>query len=106
MADSVTVGKFPVRDKWFVQCSVTYYKGRGYYFQADPMEDMGNGIISIRLSVLGGPGQLLQAAKRLSRPTLDRLAEQMRRACEERSSAVVPLVAAATARIPKEMSHV
>jgi hypothetical protein len=105
MADSVTVGKFPVRDKWFVQCSVTYYKGRGYYFQADPVEDVGNGIISIRLSVLGGPGQLLQEAKRLSRPTFDRLAGQMRLACEAKSPAVVQLVAAATERIPQEMSH-
>lgn len=105
MADSVTVGKFPVRDKWFVRCSVNYYKGRGYYLQADPVEDMGDGIISIRLSVLGGQGQLLQAAKRLSRPTLDRLAGQMRLACEEKSPAVAQLVEAATERIPKEMSH-
>jgi len=41
----------------------------------------------------------------LSRPTLDRLAGQMRLACEEKSPAVAQLVAAATERIPKEMSH-
>jgi hypothetical protein len=105
MSDSITVGRFPVRENWFIMCRVSYYKGRGYFFEADPVQDMGDGIISIRLSVLGGRMELLQEAKRLSRKTLERLAEQMREACKAESPTVMRHVAEATERVPKEVAN-
>jgi hypothetical protein len=105
MSDSVEVGRFPVRDNWFVICIVSYQKGRGYFFSAKAVQDIGNGMISIRLGVFSKPPELLQEAKRLSRKTLERLADQMRDACKTESPTVMQHVAEAIERIPKEVAN-
>jgi hypothetical protein len=106
MSESVTVGQVPVRDNWAVRCQVSYYKGRGYFFSATPVEDLGDGLISIRLSMLGLRPELLQEAKRFSRKTFDQLVAQMRDACNAGAPIVERHVADATGRVPKEVQHV
>jgi hypothetical protein len=106
MAQSAIVGTFPVRDKWSIRCQVTYYKGRGYFFSADPVEDLGNGLISMRFSLFAGRMEFLQEAKRFSRKTFDQLASQMRDACKSESPTVMRHVAEAAERVPKEVQRV
>jgi hypothetical protein len=106
MAQSAIVGTFPVRDKWSIRCQVTYHKGRGYFFSADPVEDLGDGLISIRLSMLGLRPEFLQEAKRFSRKTFDQLVSQMRDVCKSESPTVMRHVAEAAERVPKEVQRV
>jgi hypothetical protein len=104
---SEAVGKFPVRGKWFVLCRVEYHKGRGYFFSADPVQDMGGGVISIDLGMaMAGRAELLRESKRFSQKTFDSLAQQYRMHCRAEAPIVMRHVAEATERIPMEVSDV
>jgi hypothetical protein len=104
---SVQVGSFPVRDKWFILCRVQYVKGRGYFFVADPCEDMGDGVIAISMGMcLAGRMALLKEAKRFSQKTFDELATRMNAACRMEDLFVMKHVAEATERLTQETARV
>ena len=96
------VGQFHVRDNWHILCRVTYRKGAGYLFEADPMQDMGDGVICLPLGmIMAGRAELLLPAKRFSRKQFDTLAQQMRGECGAEAPRVMRHVAEATERVTK-----
>ncbi|MEB3209544.1 MAG: hypothetical protein VKK63_11615 [Synechococcus sp.] len=100
--DSETVGQFHVRDNWHILCRVTYRKGAGYLFEADPMQDMGDGVICLPLgAILAGRAEVLLPAKRFSRKQFAALAQQMRSECEAEAPRVMRHVAEATERVTR-----
>jgi hypothetical protein len=105
-SESVTVGRFPVQGKNFILCRVSYYKGRGYFFEADPCEDMGDGVIAISLGVLHRAGrmELLKEAKRFSQKTFEELASHWRNSCAAEAPCVMRHVAEATERVTREIT--
>lgn len=106
--DSVQVGRFDVHGASFVLCRVSYSKGLGYFFAADPCEDMGDGVIYINLGDVYRAGrlELLKEAKRFSQKTFDELAAKWRAACDAEAPEVMRHVAEVTERMKPEVSHV
>lgn len=99
---SENVGQFHVRDNWHILCRVTYRKGAGYLFEADPMQDIGDGVISLPLgAILAGRAELLLPAKRFSRKQFEALANQMRDECKSEAPRVMRHVAEATERVTR-----
>lgn len=98
--DSETVGQFHVRDNWHILCRVTYHKGSGYFFEADPMQDMGDGVICLPLgAIMAGRAEVLLPAKRFSRKQFTALTNQMRDECRSEAPRVMRHVAEATERV-------
>ncbi len=100
--DSETVGQFHVRDNWHILCRVTYHKGSGYFFEADPMQDMGDGVICLPLgAIMAGRAEVLLPAKRFSRKQFESLTDQMRDECKSEAPRVMRHVAEATERVTR-----
>jgi hypothetical protein len=103
---SEVVGKFPVRGDHVVLCRVVYYKGRGYFFCADPVQEREDGITVVCLGMaMAGRAELLRDSKRFSQKTFDSLVQQYRMHCQSEAPIVMRHVAEATERVPQEVSN-